>query len=178
MVTIAAALMSLSVAAHNPGKDPDSYCVKNKNGKMIVTHNGRELTETIKLKDGTKVKPNGTIVFTDGKRVKLERGECVDENNLDHFASRKGELEKKVDKAENKIEKKADRVGDKIENKTDRSERKAENAEDKAEKKMDKIDRKADKKVDKAEKKIDRTKEKAREKKEDVKDDLNDDLDK
>lgn len=110
IVTIAAALISLNAAAYNPGKDPDNYCVKSKNGKTIVMHNGRELTETAKLKDGTRVKPNGTIVFTSGKRVKLEKGECVDENNLGHFADRKGEMEKKVDKTEKKADRKIDKT--------------------------------------------------------------------
>jgi hypothetical protein len=153
IVTIAAALFSLNAAAYNPGKDPDSYCLKSKNGKTVVMHNGSELTETIKLSDGTKVKPNGTIVFTSGKRVKLEKGECVDENNLGHFANRKGELEEKVDKAEKKVENKLDKTEDKIEKKTDRAK-------------------------DKTDKKIDRTKERAKDKKEDVKDRLDDDYDK
>ena len=158
-VTIAAALISLNAAAHNPGKDPDNYCVKSKNGKMVVMHNGAELTETIKLSDGTRVKPNGTIVFTNGKRVKLEKGECVDENNLDHFADRKGIIEEKVDEAERKAEKKADKAEEKIEKKTD-----------KAEKKLDKEERKA-------EKKMDRAKERPKDEKEDVEDKMNDDLD-
>jgi hypothetical protein len=97
MVTIAATLFSLGVAANNPGKDPDNYCLKNRGGKTIVVHNGSELTRTIELEDGTRVKPNGTIVFTSGKRVKLVQGECVDENNLCHFSDRKGSLEEKMD---------------------------------------------------------------------------------
>jgi len=152
IVAIAAVMMTLNAAAHNPGKDPDSYCVKSKNGKTIVMHNGTELTETIKLSDGTRVKPNGTIVFTDGKRVKMEKGECVDENNLGHFADRKGILEKKVDNAEKKIERKTDKAENKVEKKTDKAEKKAD-------------------------KKIDKTKERAKEKKEHVKDRVDDNLD-
>jgi hypothetical protein len=165
MVTIAAALMSLSVAAHNPGKDPDSYCVKkNKSGKMIVVHNGSELKETIELKDGTRLKPNGTIVFTDGKRVKLEKGECVDENNLDHFAERKGMIEEKIDRTEKKAEKKFDKEEDKADRKLDKE-------EDKAERKMDKAEKKADRKADKAKKD-------ARDTKDDVKEDVDREFDK
>lgn len=93
MVTIAAAFFSISVAAHNnKGDDPGNYCAKNKDGKTIVMHNGSELTKTIKLEDGTKVKRNGTIVFTNGKRVKLVEGECVDENNLGHFSDREDRM--------------------------------------------------------------------------------------
>jgi hypothetical protein len=153
IVTIAAALISLNAAAYNPGNDPDSYCVKSKNGKMIVVHNGSELTETITLKDGTKLKPNGTIVFTDGKRVKLEKGECVDENNLGHFENRKGVIEEKIDRTEKKAERKMDRE------------------EDKADRKLDKAEKKTDKKIDKAEKR-------AKDKKNDLEDDADDHLDK
>lgn len=93
IVTIAAALFSLGVAANNPGKDPGSYCLKNIDGKTIVTHNGSELTRTMKLEDGTRVKRNGTIVLSTGKRVKLVEGECVDENNLAYLSDRKNSWE-------------------------------------------------------------------------------------
>jgi hypothetical protein len=82
IVTIAAALFSLSVAAHNPGVDPANYCVKSKNGKMIVERNGTVITKEIKFKDGTRIKPNGTVYFTTGKTVKLKEGECVNENTI------------------------------------------------------------------------------------------------
>lgn len=97
IVTIAAALFSLSVAANNTGADPGSYCVENRDGKRIVLHNGTELTKKIKLEDGTKLKPNGTVVFTNGKRVKLVEGECVNENSLALLEDRKGSWRERMD---------------------------------------------------------------------------------
>lgn len=97
IVTIAAALFSLSVVANNPGKEPGGFCAESRNGRTIVTHNGSELTRTLKLDDGTRVKRNGTIVFTGGKRVKLAKGECVDENNLGSLSNRKSSMEERME---------------------------------------------------------------------------------
>lgn len=97
MVTIAAAIMAFNVAANNTGGDPGSYCVEDRNGKKIVTYNGSELTKKIKLENGTKLKPNGTIVFAGGKRVRLDEGECVDLNNLGQLSDRKRSFEERMD---------------------------------------------------------------------------------
>jgi hypothetical protein len=97
MVTIAAAMMVLSAAAYNTGEGPGSYCVENRDGKTIVTHNGNELTKKVKLEDGTRLKPNGIIVFAGGKRVKLTEGECFDENNLGQLSNRKSVWEERMD---------------------------------------------------------------------------------
>jgi hypothetical protein len=97
MVTIAAAMMAFSVAAHNTDIEPGSYCVENRDGETILTHNGSELTKKVKLEDGTKLKPNGIIVFSGGKRVKLAEGECIDENNLGQLSNRKSVWEERMD---------------------------------------------------------------------------------
>src|SRR6185503_12875980 len=89
MVTIAAAMMALNVAAYNGGGDPDNYCVKNKNGKTTVELNGTTITKEIKFKDGTCIKPNGTVVLTTGKTVKLKEGECVNENTITDLSKRR-----------------------------------------------------------------------------------------
>lgn len=98
IVTIAAAMMAFSVAAHNTDVGPGSYCVENRDGKTIVTHNGSELTKKIKLEGGTRLKPNGTLVFAGGKRVKLTEGECIDENNVGQLSNRKGLFEQRMDR--------------------------------------------------------------------------------
>jgi hypothetical protein len=97
IVTIAAALMALGAAANNAG-GPGSYCVESRDGKTIVTYNGSELTKKVKLEDGTKLKPNGTVVLASGKRVKLVQGECIDENNLSQLSNRKSPSEERMDK--------------------------------------------------------------------------------
>lgn len=91
MVTIAAALFSLNVAAYNPGDDPTSYCAKNKNGRTIVEHNGTAITSNITFKDGTTIQPNGTVVLTSGETVMLKEGECVNENTVMDLSKDKGE---------------------------------------------------------------------------------------
>jgi hypothetical protein len=89
MVTIAAALISLSAAAYNPGNDPSDYCVTKKNGKTVVEYKGKTITNDVTLKDGTKIKSNGTVVLADGGRVKLKDGECINENKIsDEIRSR------------------------------------------------------------------------------------------
>jgi hypothetical protein len=82
MVTIAAAMMALNVAAHNPGVDPADYCLKKKSGKIMVERNGSAITKEIKFKDGTRLEPNGTVHLTSGKTVKLKEGECVNESSV------------------------------------------------------------------------------------------------
>jgi hypothetical protein len=89
MVTIAAALISLSAAAYNPGNDPSDYCVTKKNGKTVVEYKGRTITKDVTLKDGTKIRSNGTVVLADGASVKLKDGECINENKIsDEIRSR------------------------------------------------------------------------------------------
>ncbi len=91
MVTIAAAFFSLSVAAYNPGVDPADYCVKSKNGKTVVEKNGTAITKTIKFKDGSSLKPNGTILLASGRTVKLNEGECISESSLKELSKRRSD---------------------------------------------------------------------------------------
>ncbi len=82
IVTIAAAMMALNVAAYDPGVGPKDYCVKTKNGRTIVESNGKAMRKEITFKDGTCIKPNGTVVLTSGKTVQLKEGECVNESSV------------------------------------------------------------------------------------------------
>ena len=81
-VTLAAAIISLNAAAYNTGKDPDNYCVKSMNGKMVVERNGKEVKKEITFKDGSCIKPDGTVIMTDGKKFMLKEGECVNETSV------------------------------------------------------------------------------------------------
>jgi len=88
MVTIAAAFLSWNVAAHNPGNDPDNYCVKSIKGKMVVAHNGTAITKEVTFKDGSRVKPDGTVITTSGKKFMLKEGECVNETSIKNLSKR------------------------------------------------------------------------------------------
>jgi hypothetical protein len=81
-VTIAAVIISLNAAAYNTGKDPENYCVKSVKGKMVLEHNGKVVKKEINFKDGSCVKPDGTVVLNDGKMLSLKEGECVNETSV------------------------------------------------------------------------------------------------
>jgi hypothetical protein len=89
IVTIAAALISLNAAAYNPGNDPDKYCVTSKNGKTVVEFKGKPITKEITLKEGAKLKTDGTVVMADGSTVKLKDGECINKDNISDVLKRK-----------------------------------------------------------------------------------------
>jgi len=68
--------------AHENGvyQEPDQYCAKMRDGKMVVMHEGKEITSDVFLKNGTTVKPDGTIISKEGVRVSLRDGQCIDAN--------------------------------------------------------------------------------------------------
>lgn len=102
IVTIAAALISLNVAAYNLGNDPNDYCVIKKNGKTVVEYKGREIKKDVTLKDGSKIKTNGTIVGADGSRVKLKDGECINSDNIAEFIKTRKEKDSDMNRPEKK----------------------------------------------------------------------------
>lgn len=57
---------------------PAEYCAQMKDGKMIVLFEGKELSTDVFLKNGTTVKPDGTIITREGVRTNLKEGECID----------------------------------------------------------------------------------------------------
>lgn len=95
MVAIAAAFFSLSAAAYNPGEGPDDYCVMNRNGRTVIEHNGKTITRDVRFKNGSVIKPDGTVILASGKRVKLQEGECVDENSVLNLSKHRNETDKK-----------------------------------------------------------------------------------
>jgi hypothetical protein len=55
------------------------YCVELKDGITTVTIDGREIFSDLTLKDGTKIKTNGTVIKPDGTETVLEPGRCIDQ---------------------------------------------------------------------------------------------------
>ena len=60
--------------------EPSQYCAKLRDGKMIVMHQGKELTGDVFLTNGATVKPDGTVITRDGVRTRLNDGDCIDIN--------------------------------------------------------------------------------------------------
>lgn len=56
---------------------PDQYCAKMRDGKLVVMFQGNILAADVFLKNGTTVKPDGTIITKDGVRTNLKEGECI-----------------------------------------------------------------------------------------------------
>jgi hypothetical protein len=66
--------------------NPDNYCAKMQDGKMVVMHNGVVLTADVFLKNGTTIKPDGTVITRDGVRTSLKEGECIDaDGKINHI---------------------------------------------------------------------------------------------
>ena len=82
MVTIAAAMMALNVAAYNPGGGTENYCVKSIKGKTVVECNGAPIKKEIAFKDGSCVKPDGTVILANGRKYTLREGECVNSTSV------------------------------------------------------------------------------------------------
>lgn len=59
--------------------EPGQYCAQMRDGKMIVLFEGKEISGDVFLKNGTTVKPDGTIISKDGVRMNLKEGQCIDQ---------------------------------------------------------------------------------------------------
>jgi hypothetical protein len=81
IVLIAASFISFG-SLPDKSKGPEMYCVTLKDGKAVVEYNGEVVTKEIKLKDGTLIKADGTVITDDGKELKLKNGECVDPDGV------------------------------------------------------------------------------------------------
>ena len=57
---------------------PAEYCAVMRDGKMVVLFEGKELSTDVFLKNGTTVKPDGTVITREGVRTSLKEGECID----------------------------------------------------------------------------------------------------
>ena len=58
----------------------DKYCAKLKDGKLVVMHDGTIVTEEVKLNDGSKIQPDGSVIDKDGVKRFLKDGECIDKS--------------------------------------------------------------------------------------------------
>lgn len=77
ITAITVAFFSLGAFAHDNNEHPDKYCIKMKDGKKVVMHEGTALTSEVTLKNGTKIKPDGTVTKSDGTTSMLKEGECM-----------------------------------------------------------------------------------------------------
>lgn len=77
-------LSLLSVTHRDPGIDlVNQFCARMKDGKIEVVHQGKAIVNEVMLANGTKVKPDGAVVTSAGRRKKLKDGECIDkEGNI------------------------------------------------------------------------------------------------
>lgn len=62
--------------------EPGQYCAQMRDGKMIVLFEGKEITGDVFLKNGSTIKPDGTVISKDGVRFSLKEGQCIDQNGL------------------------------------------------------------------------------------------------
>lgn len=60
--------------------EPNQYCAQMRDGKMIVLFEGKEITSDAFLKNGSTIKPDGTVILKDGVRFTLKEGQCIDQN--------------------------------------------------------------------------------------------------
>ena len=58
----------------------EKYCAKRGEGRIKVLAGEKEIVSDIKLENGVKITPNGTVVKRNGTKVTLKDGECVDES--------------------------------------------------------------------------------------------------
>jgi hypothetical protein len=56
------------------------YCAIEKDGKIMMLQNSKELMVDVTLENKTIIKTDGTILKPDGTKQVLKKGECVDNN--------------------------------------------------------------------------------------------------
>lgn len=71
-------LLSEPAAAEVYSGEPNQYCAKMRDGKMVVLFEGKEIGADVFLKNGTTIKVDGTLITKDGVRSSLKEGECID----------------------------------------------------------------------------------------------------
>ncbi len=68
---------AFELSAVEQKRTDDKYCAKLIDGKLIVVNNGEQLTNDVKLADGTILHPDGNMVKPDGTSSMLKDGECI-----------------------------------------------------------------------------------------------------
>jgi hypothetical protein len=61
-------------------QETGQYCARMRDGKMVVLFEGKEITGDVFLKNGSTIKPDGTVITKDGVRFTLKEGQCIDQN--------------------------------------------------------------------------------------------------
>jgi hypothetical protein len=79
-----------SFATRNYENETSPYCALLKNGKIILTVDGKQVYADVKLSKGAKVTTEGIVIYPDGSRMILKNGECIDkEGNVMDFSGTK-----------------------------------------------------------------------------------------
>jgi hypothetical protein len=83
-IIVAGLLLSLNAPAQaqkakkaHAVKEPEHVCAMTKNGKLVVTHNGRNIRKETKLPNGSTVFSDGLVKRKDGSYYSLKEGECI-----------------------------------------------------------------------------------------------------
>ena len=75
-----------AMAQDSKKQDPiiqEKYCASLKDGQMILTQDGLQVTSEITLNDGGKVTPAGIVVKKSGNVIAMNNGDCIDkEGNI------------------------------------------------------------------------------------------------
>ena len=56
------------------------YCVGSDNGKTMVKHDGKTISDPVTLMSGAVLNEDGVITWKDKSRTKLKSGYCIDES--------------------------------------------------------------------------------------------------
>ncbi len=111
MAMVAGCILSLGAMAQvynskvQPQGKSDRYCAILKDGRMVMTADGRDLVMDVMLENGIRIKTNGSLMDKEGKERFLNNGECVDKegNSVKPVAPEdktKKEIERRSDKTD------------------------------------------------------------------------------
>jgi len=82
IIVFAACLLSLHVVAQDIKTDSikskSSYCAEMKDGIMVLSSEGKQLSNDVVLSTGTTVSVNGMVKTKDGIARQMNEGECID----------------------------------------------------------------------------------------------------
>lgn len=56
------------------------YCAKLMDGLVVVSENGKQLTQVATLGNGTEISMNGIVTKKDGSKLIMKEGDCVDKD--------------------------------------------------------------------------------------------------
>ena len=83
LFSAAGILFCLGVKAQTDNPKSDTlmrYCAKVIDGMIVVMQDGRQLTQTLTLSNGTDIGATGTVTKKNGDTFILKEGDCVDGN--------------------------------------------------------------------------------------------------